>query len=582
VNRLLEPSLLGLVADTASCADNVAVIDDEFTLSYGDLEELVAAASQELARRGVERGTRVALGTERSAGQIVALLALLDLGAVACPVSLSGASGQRKRLLRRVEPKLTLSGREEWLFVRASSASRSTRERTATRTSDLAYIAPTSGSAGVPKAVAVPRSALQNRLEWAQSTYPLEADDVVLYASTLTFDFAFWEILAPLSTGGALAVLPNGAESEPEVTADTIARTGATVAHFVPFALAELLSNGLAERLSGLRLLLCGGERLSLELATSVLKILDARLFNQYGPTESCIDVLAGEITLGGLADGDVPIGRPIEGVVARVLDAEGCVIQDDSPGMLHVGGRCLAWGYLKEGSRTAESFVPDAWSEEPGARLYKTGDLVRRTPTGAFVYLGRRDDQVKVRGVRLELGDISAVLETHQDIVEAHVVTVPGDTWPELIAHFAPATRNPTDAELRAFIADELAPAAMPARFVRHGRLPRQPSGKIDRAALSRATVVPSESPSGLVDEPPAGPEEEEIAAIWSAVLKHPTIARNADFFALGGESLLAMRMTARVRRALGVPLPVRTVFDSPTLAAFAHAVSIARQASP
>lgn len=437
---------------------------------------------------------------------------------------------------------------------------------------DLAYLLPTSGTTGDPKVVAVPHTALARRFHWAQRVYPLTCDDVVLASSSPAFDFSLWESFAPLCEGAAVAVAPPGAEAEPEVLAQFMVRHGVTAAHFVPTLLAPFLDGNEGTALSGLRLLLLGGERLSGRLCRAVRDVSTARIWNQYGPTETCIDVLAHEVVDEDLDRQDVPIGLPIDGVEATVVDTAGRPVGAGGVGELHIGGALLAWGYLGMGAKTASQFTPSSESST-GGRLLETGDLVRKRHDGVLTYVARTDRQIKIRGVRVEPEEVEVVLSTHPEVHELAVVVKEGNaTKPlRLVAHVVAAS-SLSDAALRGYLADRLPPAAVPSNIVMRASMPRLTSGKIDRGSLAReeeltqplGSAAPAHSLTGM---------QVVIGDIWSAVLD-TTARASTNFFEAGGTSLTAMRVVARIRRATGVHVPVRLLFDAPVLDAYAARV--------
>ncbi len=561
-------------------ADQPAVRGDGWLLRYRELDGRVRAFAAALLDRGARRGDLIALSAGRSADLLAAALAVLRIGAVVCPVDLRQAPERTQRLLAGLRPRMILADDSE-LATAAGAVSLSALSRhaaadqeavdvsagTVPAAQDLAYIEHTSGSTGRPKAVAVPHGALANVIAWTQHRYPIGVGDTLLHAGSLTYDICFWDILAPLCFGAAIALAPDGMEAEPAALAKFISDSQVTVLHFTPSLLAEFLDAADMAHLTNVRYAFCGGERLHCDLARRMLGSVPARLFNRYGPTETCIYVTDHEVTDQYLASESVPIGQPIWGITARVLDAQGLQVADGEPGVLHIGGTGLAWGYLDMSARTAAAFIPDPWSDVPGARLYRTGDIVRRRTDGLFEFLRRVDDQVKIRGVRVELAEVENALLRHPAVSAAALTIAADQGQPVLVAHLVAAAAS--DDDIRSFLADQLPQAAIPAYYIRRRSLPKLPSGKTDRARL-HGVGLPGRQAGATSAAPPLTETERRIAEIWSEVLKAEPVGRSDHFFQLGGQSLLAMRMIARVRRQFGIRVSARAIFDAPTVDVF------------
>ncbi|MFD5247390.1 amino acid adenylation domain-containing protein [Amycolatopsis sp. NPDC058340] len=556
--------------------DAVAITDGAGVLTYAGLLAETDRLAAAMRRAGAGQGDIVALCAARSIEQVTAMLAVLDLGAVVAPFDARQAPMAARESVRRLRPALVLADREgKSVFPGAAAlndptAVQAVPAETGSRASGLAYVLHTSGSTGRPKAVMVPHTALANRCAWGQTVYPVGPGDTIVHSGSPAFDISVWSALAPLSFGATVLVVPAEADGDPGALAKLMDEHGATAVHFVPSMLKEFLAETGGAGLAGLKYLFVGGERLSPELARAAVAATPARVFNQYGPTESCIDIFTRELRPGDLSGGPVPIGEGISGIRAHVVGPDGSPAADGEEGELLVGGACLAWGYGGAPAATASAFIPDALSGIPGARLYRTGDLVRRRADGVMDFVGRVDQQVKIRGVRVEPSDVDHVLAAHPAVADAAVVAVPAaDGQLGLVAHIVPVSEVP-DTELRAFVADRLISAAVPGAFVTHTALPRLTSGKIDRRELERRLPeIPVDSIAA--PEPPRTGTERRIAEIWGELLKADGLGRTADFLRLGGQSLLAMRMIARVRDRFGVRLPVRTVFAAPTVAEFA-----------
>ncbi|WP_202638297.1 non-ribosomal peptide synthetase [Bailinhaonella thermotolerans] len=418
----------------------------------------------------------------------------------------------------------------------------------------LAYVIFTSGSTGRPKGVGVSHRAIVNRLRWMADFYA--PGDVVLHKTPYTFDVSVWELFGPLLTGAAMVVARPGGHLEPEYLADLVAATGVTTLHFVPSMLDAFLETpDLAARLATVRRVVCSGEALPAPLAARfAVRLPHAELHNLYGPTEAAVDVSAHRCEPGETV---VPIGGPVPNTRLEVLDELLERVPQGVPGQLFIGGVQLARGYVNRPGLTAERFVPDPYGP-PGSRLYATGDLARRLPDGEVEYLGRTDLQVKVRGMRVEPGEVEAALLALPG-VRAAVVTARGD---RLAAHVVSDTEDDWAGALRATLPDHMIPAA----WVRLDALPLTANGKLDRAALPE----PGIARKGY--EPPRDAVEARLAAIWEEILGVVPVGRHDDFFALGGHSLLALRLALRVRRDLGRDLPVARVLTAPTVAGLAE----------
>lgn len=594
-------------AAAAEEPEAVALTDGTRVISRAELVHVARSTAAELRARGVRRGDVVALCAARSVEQVLALVAVLAAGAAVAPFDVRQATASVRDNLGRLRPAAVLADAEGLaLFPDAlpldalpldapaldapplggplSTAApiqapppAPSPGRDGPDPSDLAYVLHTSGSSGRPKPSLIPHRSVDGRFEWGQRLYPIGPGDTVLSWGSPVFDCSFWVLLAPLCYGASLLVAPDGMEAEPRRLAGFAVRHGATVMHFVPSLLREFLSEGGGAALASLRYVLIAGERLPGELVRQVFAASPARVFNQYGPTETCIDVLTHELTPDDGRLDAVPIGRPNDGVRAVVVDTDERPVPPGTAGELLIGGACVAWGYAGAPAATGARFVPDPFAGEPGARLYRTGDLVRQRADGVMEFLGRVDHQVKVRGVRVEPSDVEHELLRHPGIAQAAVVAVDDGTESgmRLVAHLVTPEPAPADAELRTFLARRLVSAAVPQTYVRHPGLPRLSSGKIDRIELVRrspTTAAAQATPAH--HEAPRSGTEERVALIWQEILKVPEVGRQSDFVALGGQSLLAMRMTARVRDRFGVRLPTRTVFGAPTLEQFAAAL--------
>jgi acyl-coenzyme A synthetase/AMP-(fatty) acid ligase/acyl carrier protein len=408
-----------------------------------------------------------------------------------------------------------------------------------------------------------------NRIQWMQRAYRLTAADRVMQKTPFGFDVSVWELFWPLAFGARLVIARPGGHQDPDYLAGLIERSGVTIIHFVPSMLQAFLETADLKRCGSLRDTLCSGEALTAETANRFLGALSSRLHNLYGPTEAAVDVSAWPCRLEPAAT-QVPIGRPISNIALYVLDHRLDPVPVGVAGELYIGGIGVARGYLGRRGLTAERFVPDPFV--PGARLYRTGDLARWSASGELDYLGRIDHQVKIRGFRIELGEIEAALASHPEVEQAAVVVRDDTGDRRLIAYLAArGEERPDTDELRRHLRRTLPDYMVPAGFVLLDRLPLTANGKLDRNAL------PALDRRGASDSiAPRTATEHALAAIWRDVLKLDRVGVNDNFFALGGDSLSATRVVARVQQELLVAVPLRAMFETMTLGELADRVGI------
>ncbi|WP_221349818.1 non-ribosomal peptide synthetase [Streptomyces beigongshangae] len=530
-----------------------ALVFGEERLTYAELDARVEHTARVLAGAGVGPETTVAVALPRSADLVVALLAVHRAGGAYLPLD-TGLPAERlafvledTRPLHVVRDALPEGGYGELPGSYDPSSP--------------AYVIYTSGSTGRPKGVVVPHAGIVNRLLWMQDAYGLDAGDRVLQKTPAGFDVSVWEFFWPLITGAALVVAAPDGHRDPRYLAELIRREAVTTAHFVPSMLQLFLEEPAAAGCTGLRRVLCSGEALPAPLAERFHRTLaPVELHNLYGPTEASVDVTAGRVHPGAAP---VTIGRPVWNTRLYVLDAALRPVPPGVAGELYLAGAQLARGYLDRPGLTAGRFVADPYGG-PGGRMYRTGDLARWTSGGEVEYLGRTDDQVKIRGFRVEPGEVEAVLARHGTVARA-VVTAHGQ---QLVAYVVPAAERATDsAELRRHTAAELPEHMVPAAFTALDALPLTPSGKLDRRALP-APDFAAETTGTL----PRDPREEILCGLFAEVLGLERVGVHDDFFALGGHSLVAMRLAARVRTALRAEVSLRTLFEAPTAARLAE----------
>ncbi|MER7759883.1 amino acid adenylation domain-containing protein [Streptomyces sp. NPDC097619] len=613
-----ETTLTALfAAQVARTPEAPATVYGAERLDYAGLDARAEALARVLRARGARPETVVAVALHRSTEMVVALLAVLKAGAAYLPVDPSLPAERVAYLLEDARPVLLVATDEvaAGLPDRADGPPRVRPDGTTAKTGPVgdrvdappatdgpagaretagvhgvvathevdgplpshpAYVIYTSGSTGRPKAVVVEHRAIVNRLLWMQDRYRLTAEDRVLQKTPFGFDVSVWEFFWPLLTGAAIVVAEPGGHKDPSYLARVIREEAVTTVHFVPSMLAEFVREPAAAACRSLRRVVCSGEALGEALRDRFFEVLDVPLHNLYGPTEAAVDVTHWDCRPGDT--GPVPIGRPIWNTALHVLDGAGRPVPIGFAGELYLAGAGLARGYLGRPALTAERF-PASPHGASGSRMYRTGDLARLRADGAVEYLGRTDDQVKIHGFRIELGEIEAALYRASGAARAAVVVRedrPGER--RLVGYVVPrpAAAPPVPAEVRAELARTL-PEYMVPLVVPVPALPVTANGKLDRAALPAP-----EDPTASADRrgdggPPEGETEELVAAVWRSVLGVDRVARHDDFFALGGHSLSATRVAARLRQALFLELPLHTLFEHRTVAGLAAAVETA-----
>jgi len=432
----------------------------------------------------------------------------------------------------------------------------------------LAYVIYTSGSTGRPKGAMNAHRGVVNRLRWMQEAFGLGPGDAVLQKTPFSFDVSVWEFFWPLMTGARLVLPKPGGHQDPAYLARMIEEHEITVLHFVPSMLQVFLDQpDLRHKCRSVRAVICSGEALSHDLQERFFSTLDAELHNLYGPTEAAVDVTHWPCRRDS-AERVVPIGWPIANTQIHILDKQLRQVPVGVEGELHIGGVQVGRGYWKRETLTAEKFIADPFSDTPGARLYKSGDLARWREDGAIEYRGRMDHQVKIRGLRIELGEIEAALEAVEGLNQAAVlVREAGADDQRLVGYYVTASGAPlAAATLRDALAAILPAYMIPQHFVHLDAMPITPNGKLDRKALPEV-----EAAGPTVGEAPKTAAEKKLAPYWARLLGTEAVHRHSDFFALGGHSILAIKLINTIRDELGMTVPLVSIFDNPTLSGFA-----------
>ncbi|WP_225101369.1 non-ribosomal peptide synthetase [Streptomyces sp. CoH27] len=559
-----------ITAQAARTPDAVAVVSRGQRLSYAELDAHARALAHRLRQEGVRPGDRVALRADRSADLLVAVLAVWRAGAAYVPLDpeypderaayVLSDSGATVLLASPAPPTALAAACRTVLRIEESAGEAPDGDPVTPLPADLAYVLYTSGSTGRPKGVEVAHGSLARLVAAMADVLRAAPDDVWLGLTALSFDISTVELFVPLTTGGRVVVVPEEDRWDGGAQRALIRAHGVSHVQATPSGWRLLLAAGFGED-DGVRCALTGGEALPEPLAAELTAPLP-RLVNVYGPTEATVWATFDELTG---HDGEITIGRPLPNYTAHVLDDGMRPLPIGAPGELYLGGAGVARGYHDRPGLTAERFVPDPFGP-PGARLYRTGDLAARRADGRIRFLGRNDHQVKIRGHRIELGEIEEALTRHPHVAMAAVaVHRDGSGEPFLTGYVCGAGPDPAD--LRDFLRGELPRAMVPARFVVLERMPLSPAGKIDRGALPDPGAAAPETDRHIA---PRTPAERALAEIWQEVLGVAEVGVSDDFFALGGNSVKAVLITARARER-GLALTTRRLFAHPTVEALA-----------
>jgi len=542
-----------------------ALVLGEARMSYAELEARSAALAGALRVRGAGPGRIVAVALERSFELMVALLAVLRAGAAYLPLDPTHPPERLARILAKAQPVAVLAEAalpgEAPLLPPVQWPAEGAAPEDGPSPEDAAYVLYTSGSTGEPKGVVIGHRAILNRLEWMRAHYGFTSADRILQKTPITFDVSVWELFLPLITGAALVLAPPGTHRDPVALAAVLRRQRITTAHFVPSMLAAFLAEPSAR---GIRLarVFCSGEELTPELRDRFHATCEAELHNLYGPTEAAVDVSHWPATPDDTSR-PVPIGFPVWNTQLYVLDEAMRPVPPGVAGHLFIGGVQLAREYLGRPDLTARAFLPSPF--RPGERIYRTGDLAQVREDGAILFLGRSDHQVKIRGLRIEPGEIEAALASSPMVCQGRVVAREdraGDK--RLVAYLVPAENYDAEA-LRAHVAARVPDYMVPAAFVALDALPVNSSGKLDRAAL------PAPDYAGSAGRGPRTEAEHRMARLFAEMLGVERVGAEDDFFALGGHSLLAVELMLRVREVWGWDPGLGALFEHPTVARLA-----------
>ena len=555
-----------LSQQAALTPDAPALVFENQRLSYAELDQRAQHVARALRASGIGRESIVPVCMERSVEMVVALLGIVHAGAAWLPLDPELPAARLAFLIDDADARVTLT-QPQWLsrlpaghnaWTLDSLPAASDAEPLSVQPNDLAYVLYTSGSTGQPKGVMNEHGALMNRLHWMQDACPIGPNDRVLQKTPYSFDVSVWEFFWPLITGATLVVARPDGHRDPAYLSQLIQQEQVTTLHFVPSMLRAFAEEpSLADCIS-LRQVFASGEALPVDLVQRFMGRHPAALVNLYGPTEAAIDVSLWRCSVD---DAVVPIGKPIANLQLHILDDQQQPLPIGTAGELYIGGVGVARGYLKRDDLTAERFLT-----VDGERLYRTGDRCRFLADGNIEYLGRLDHQVKLRGQRIELGEIDAALLARPQVREAATLLIDQ----RLVSFWS---GDAHEADLRAALARELPSHLLPGLLVQLDHLPLNPNGKLDRKALAAIRL-----PEANREQPhraPRNANETLLCELFSEVLHCPQVGIDGHFFQLGGHSLLATQLVARVRERLGVTLPLARVFAQPTVAALAAQLS-------
>ncbi|HVM59919.1 MAG TPA: amino acid adenylation domain-containing protein [Verrucomicrobiae bacterium] len=574
-------SIADLVSSQAAArADSVAVASTSRVLRYGELDARADALAARLRSLGVTTDVVVGLCIPRSPAMVVAALGVLKAGGAYLPLDPTYPSARLSFMLADAGVPVLIAAHcaknqapagdhrtitidDAGRIIESPSTLPAVEVEVDFSPENLAYVIYTSGSTGQPKGVEVTHEGLLNLVHWHQRAFRVTSADRASQVAKVGFDAAVWEIWPYLTAGASLYVADEKTVSDPDSLRDWLVAQGITIS-FVPTPMAERLLTLSWPAGTALRTMLTGADTLHYYPPAG----LPFELINNYGPTECTVVTTSGLVSPNGAGDGVPSIGRPIDRMGVYILDESGRPVPTGTQGELYIGGVGLARGYRNQPEMTAKRFVPSPLNGDTGKRLFRTGDRAKFLPDGEIAFLGRMDDQVKVRGHRVEPDEVTAALNRHPHVRQSIVVArepAPGDV--RLAGYFVAAPdANPSARDLRDFLGATLPDYMIPVAFVKLEELPLTANGKIDRAALP----APDDS-NTLRDSASTAPRtdmEKAVASILGPLLGLENVDVEENFFALGGHSLLGAQLMARVRDTFGVEVPLRTLFEAPTIA--------------
>jgi amino acid adenylation domain-containing protein len=543
-----------------------AVVTDTAVLTYAQLEHRANQLANHLIDLGVRRETIVAICLDRSFESVISALAVLKAGGAYLPVDPKLPIERFNLMMNDARPQVLITksqgpGEFDSLSIKALDPAAGGRVSDDSSKDPLAYVIYTSGSTGKPKGVEITIGNLLNLIAWHQSEFQVSATDRASHLASVAFDAAVWEVWPYLTAGASLYLPDEATRLSPEALRDWVVKNEITIS-FLPTALAERVIELDWPQDAALRFLLTGADTLHRRPD----KELPFELVNNYGPTECTVVATSGRVCRE--ETNDLPtIGRPISNTQIHLLDEAGREVADGETGEIYIGGASVGRGYLNQAELTAERFITDQFSDERSARLYRTGDLARRLPAGDIAYLGRADEQIKILGYRIEPAEVEAAIDRHEAIRASVVVAHSDCAGKRLTAYVTSRGEStPTAIELREFLKGSLPDYMIPAMFVKLDELPLTANGKFDRISLPHPTDENRLREQAFAA--PRTPTEQRVGEILCSLFNVNEVGVNDNFFLLGGHSLLGAQLVIKIRNAFGVDLPLRAIFDAPTIA--------------
>ena len=560
----------------------IAITSDDGKLTYAELSLRATQLSLYLIKAGVTKGSRVGLYLPKSPEMVIGMLAILKTGASYVPLDPSYPVERLNFMINHSSIRVVITGHDLADSINAPHCHMidsqkldwetlpATGKLPVPEAIDPCYVLYTSGSTGQPKGVVVSHQSVINYLDWMEAEFHLTREDVVLNQSAISFDVSVWEIFWPLHRGATCALISDEKRFDPRRLADFIVKHNVTVAQFVPTALRVIAAKKVLPQCTSLRHLFSGGEALEQKLVDELLSQFGGQLHNLYGPTEASIFSFYW-LCQSGQPSAMVPIGHPIPHASAYILNEDGKPVDEGQIGELYIGGNVLALGYLNNTQLTNQVFIPDPYSPIPGAKMYKTGDVVKKNDAGVTEFIGRVDSQIKIRGHRVESGEIETQLRSFPLIEQAFVIPVT-EPVAKIEAFYLPHDSKIIPASvLRDYLSQFLPFYMIPAEFYPLKAIPVLPNGKTDLKQL-KLYIADTGAPMNDVNPPVQNVIDKKISDIWKKLLNVTSLSSHQNFFDAGGNSLLMSRAHREIKQELNIPVSIMELFQYPTVNALSE----------